>query len=438
MELLRAPILEGSWRTLVGATVSAVMPVEAPTPNDGRALRAVVLVGAAIRIAYVLTKWNKPLQLNDSYYYSGQAYQLAHGRLFRELFVDQPGAEHGPLTSILMAPVSWGDDYVRWQRLVTVASGIALVWLLGKLGTRLGGRRVGLCAAGIGAVAPTLWMNDGLVMSESISMLLVACVLWFALDAAERGERRSLAALGVVLGLGALARSELALLVPLVLLWLAVCYRRRGARIMPAVLPVAAVASLVLLPWVAFNLARFERPVVLTTNDGTTWLGANCDGAFRGESLGGWTLDCVVGDPLYRMDEEPSVRSARHRSLAVRYVRDHLGDVPRVVLARLGRTLDLYGLADLVHQDVGEERPRWAAWAGVVSFWLMAPAALFGARLLRRRDRWLLALPCVLVVFTTVLFYGGHRIRSSAEPVLVLLAALALSHALRPRRSRLP
>lgn len=403
------------------------MPVEAITPSHGRAVRAAVLAGAAIRIGYLLTKWNQPLRLNDSYYYSGQAYQLAHGRLFRELFVDQPGAEHGPLTSLLMAPFSWGDDFVRWQRMVTVACGITLVWLLGRLGTRLGGRRVGVAAAAIAAVAPTLWMNDGLVMSESVSMLLVACVLWFALDTVERDDRRSQVALGVALGLGALARSELVLLIPLVLLWLVIARRRRGDARLRAVLPVALVAAAVLLPWVAFNLARFEEPVLLTTNDGTTWLGANCADSYHGATMGGWTVLCVVADPDYSPDEEPSVRSARQRSLAVHYVRDHLSDVPGVVLARVGRTLDLYGLRDLVHQDVGEERPRWAAWAGVVSFWLLAAAAVLGARLVRRRDRWLLLLPVLLVLCTTVLFYGGHRIRSSAEPTVVLLAAVAVA-----------
>ena len=144
-----------------GATVTTAMRTQPFTANDRRALRLLVGLGAAIRIVYVLTKWNRPLGLNDSLYYSGQAYQLAHGSLFRELFVNQPGAEHGPLTSLLMAPVSFGDDYVRWQRLVTLACGIALVWLLGKLGARLGGSKVGICAAGIAAVAPNLWMNDG-------------------------------------------------------------------------------------------------------------------------------------------------------------------------------------------------------------------------------------------------------------------------------------
>ena len=404
------------------------------TANDRRVVRLLVALGAAIRVVHVLTKWNRPLGLNDSLYYSGQAYQLAHGTLFRELFVNQPGAEHGPLTSLLMAPVSFGDDYARWQRLVTLGCGIALVCLLAKLGARLGGPKAAICAAGIAAIAPNLWMNDGLVMSESISMLLVACVLWFAPDAVDVATRRSFVLLGVALGLAALARSELIVLVPLVLLWLGLCRRRQSAAVWQAVVPVAAVVAVVLLPWVAFNLARFENPVLLTTNDGTTWLGSNCDPTYRGQSIGGWSFVCVVSDPEYRMDEEPSVRSARQRSMAMHYVRGHLSDVPVVVLARIGRTLDLYGQRDLILQDVGEERPRWAAWAGVVSFWVMAVMSVLGARLLGRRDRWLLLLPCLVVLCTTVLFYGGHRIRSTAEPTLVLLSAIWLAAMIEQRR----
>lgn len=406
------------------------------TPSDARAMRSLVVVGAVVRVTYWLTKWNVPLSLNDSIYYSGQARQLAQGRLFRELFVDRPGAEHGPLTSLLMAPVSFGDDFLRWQRCVTVVCGIALVWVLGMLGARLGGSRVGVVAAGIAAIAPNLWVNDGLVMSESVSMLLVACVMWCTLDAVERSTTRSFVLLGVALGLATLARSELALLAPLVLIWVAVCRRRAGVSMWAALVTVAASAALVLLPWLAFNLARFENPVLLTTNDGTTWLGANCDDTYSGEVLGGWSLNCVIADPDYQYDEEPSVRSSRQRAIAVSYVRQHLTDVPKVVLARVGRTLDLHGLSDLVHQDVGEERPEWVAWAGIGSFWLMAVASIVGARRLGRRHRWLLLAPFVVVLCTTVLFYGGHRIRSSAEPSLVLLTAVAVTAAVEAARRR--
>jgi hypothetical protein len=34
--------------------------------------------------------------------------------------------------------------------------------------------------------------------------------------------------------------------------------------------------------------------------------------------------------------------------------------------------------------------------------------------------------PCAVVLFTTVLYYGGHRIRSSMEPTVVLGASLVL------------
>jgi 4-amino-4-deoxy-L-arabinose transferase-like glycosyltransferase len=390
-------------------------------------LRVVVGVGAAVRIAYWLTKWNHALLLNDSWYYSGQARQLAQGTWFRELFVNQPGAEHGPLTSLLMAPVSYGANYWNWQRLVTVATGIALVWVIGRLAHEWWGPRVAVVAAGIAAVYPNLWMNDGLVMSESISMLLVALSLWAAWRAAHapvEGLTRSMLVLGGALGLATLARSELALFVPLVLVWVAVVRRRSDAAWRPVVLG-AVVAALVVAPWVGFNLARFERPVLLTTNDGTTLLGANCDDVYHGTDLGGWSIFCVT-DANYRQDEEPSVRSARQRSQALHYARSHLRSLPRVATARVARTLDLYGFSNLVHQDTGEERPEWAVWVGIVMFWLLAAAAILGARRANRRLRWLLAQPMLVALATTVLFYGAHRIRSSAEPAIVLLAAVGV------------
>jgi 4-amino-4-deoxy-L-arabinose transferase-like glycosyltransferase len=404
--------------------------VTAPEPMSRRPLAGVVLLAAAIRVAYWVTKWDQTLLFNDSVYYSGQARQLFEGTWFREVFFDRPGAEHGPLTSLLMSPLSFGTDYHRWQRLVTVTTGVLLVWVLGRLVTELAGSRAGLIAALVAAVYPNFWMNDGLVMSESISMLLVTLSLWAAWRAAQapdgRGAVRTTVLLGLVLGFAMLARSELLLFVPLLLAWLLVVRRRARRSWRPAVLALV-VSGGVVLPWVAFNMARFERPVFLTTNDGTTWLGANCDDMYHGGNSGGWTVLCITADPAYRPDEEPSVRSARQRSLAVHYVRGHLGDVPGVVIHRVGRTLDVYGLSDLLHQDVGEERPRWAAWAGIVMFWGLAVLSVLGAIGAPRRVWTLLVVPICVVLATTVLFYGGHRIRSTAEPSLVALSAMAVA-----------
>lgn len=433
-----------------------------PEPRSGRfplGLALITLVGACWRLGVLaFDKWNQPLLLNDSLYYSAQARQLVDGIWFREIFVDRPGAEHGPLTSVLLAGVSWVDQPVPWQRLVTVLCGIATIVVIGLLGRRIGGDRVGLVAAAIAAVYPNLWMNDGLVMSESVSVLMVSLALWAAhrllteVDARTvtpvgavgssmaRPARAAAAAAvvaGVLAGLAALARSELALLTPAVMVLVAIRLLRgrpagtRWVRSLMLPLVVGLSSLLTVAPWVVFNMVRFEETVTLTTNDGTTLLGSYCDASFSGPNIGGWSLLCVVADPDYSMDEEPSVRSARQRDLAIDYAKEHVGDLPKVVVARIGRTLDLYGLDSLVAQDVGEERYRWASWAGIVMWWVLAVAAVVGGVVLRRRTApttwplWLLLCPVASVTITTVVFYGGHRIRSSMEPTVIVLAALA-------------
>lgn len=461
------------------------MHVADPAPHPGfrRGLLAALVLGACWRVGVlVVDKWHQPVLLNDSMYYSAQATQLAQGTWFREIFVDRPGAEHGPLTSVLMALVSWGDDPMPWQRLVTVVCGIATIAVIGLVGRRVGGPRVGVVAAAIAAAYPNLWMNDGLIMSESVSTLAVSVVLLAGLRVVAAPSPAAAALAGLAAGLAALARSELALLVPGValVLWTvlrphapsearvsrpaeglaatrgcadhtgapahsgrggpggtgvpdetggetggsapAPATRRRWA--LAGLVVVTAVATMA--PWMVFNLARFERPVLLTTNDGTTLLGSYCDDSFGGPGIGGWSLACVVADPDYAMDEEPSVRSARQRDLATTYARNHLWQLPKVLVARIGRTVDLYGLDSLVHQDVGEERYRWASWAGIVSWWGLGLLAVVGFRRLRGATRALLLLPCIAVAVTTVVFYGGHRIRSSMEPVVVVTASVAI------------
>ena len=60
--------------------------------------------------------------------------------------------------------------------------GVATVAVIGIAGRRLAGPLAGLVAAAIAAVYPNLWINDSLVMSESLALLIVAVALVVALD----------------------------------------------------------------------------------------------------------------------------------------------------------------------------------------------------------------------------------------------------------------
>ena len=54
--------------------------------------------------------------------------------------------------------------------------------------------------------------------------------------------------------------------------------------------------------------------------------------------------------------------------------------------------------------------------------------------MLRRRDRYVLLIPVLIALVATIVIYGGHRIRSSAEPSIVVFAAVAIDRWVTRRR----
>ena len=383
-------------------------------------LAACAAAGAAVRLAVYFGYYrNRDLGYNDAGYYSQTAVSLAQGHWFVDL-IGRPAAEHGPVTTLLLAPVSGMGSPVNWQRLVTVVTGVATVAVIGLVGRRLGGEKVGLVAAAVAALYPGLWLNDGLVMSESIGALTVVLWMLASLVWQARPSPRSAVLMGAAAGVAALTRPELAVLMVAAVgagWWV-------GGDRRPLMAGLAVVGGLaVLARWVAFNVTRFEHPVILTTNAGTTLRGANCDAVYEGRRLGSWALECLFIDPdVGRM--EGSVRDTRWRADGIDYARDHAGRLPVVVAARLGRSFDLYGVGYQVDEDLRDGRPRRGVWAAVVSFWVLAVLAFIGQRRASRFGRLLLWAPVGAVLLAAVVFYGGHRIRTAMEPSVVLGAAL--------------
>jgi Dolichyl-phosphate-mannose-protein mannosyltransferase len=384
---------------------------------------AACAAGAAVVRLAVYFRYYRATQFgfNDAPYYSQTAIALADGRGFVD-FAGRPAAEHGPVTTLLLAPVSWIDTPEDWQRLVTVLTGVAAVVVIGLVGRRLGGDRVGLVAAALAALYPGLWLNDGLVMSESPGALSVALWMLAALVWHARPTPVWAAVMGLAAGVAALTRPELGVLM---FAGVVAAWRLGGDRRWLMAALAAAAGLLVLAPWVAFNLGRFERPVILTTNDGTTLRGANCDPTYEGRALGSWAVECLVIDPGVA-GMEGSLRGARWRADGIEYARDHAGRIPVVMLARLGRSLDLYGLGYQVDEDMRDGRPRLGSWAAIVSFWVLAALAVVGQRRATPFGRFVLWAPVAAVLLTAVVFYGGHRVRTAMEPSVVLGAALAV------------
>jgi 4-amino-4-deoxy-L-arabinose transferase-like glycosyltransferase len=429
----------------------------------GRVLLVIVAVAFGVRVAYVAIAKAGPCPVvlpggarfgstpskcerGDEIFYNSEANYVADGHGFNEPFAtltnpgtkSPPAADHPPLTVFVLAPVSWLTDHaplswvikeplhdhVREHRYTMVLLGTLVVALVGLLGRRIGGETVGLVAAAIAALSPNIWVNDGLVMSETVTVLTVTAALLGALWWRDRPSWRRAAVVGAVCGLAALARVEFALLVPLLAVVVACTLPQPWAVRRKQAFVAVAAALVVISPWVGFNLARFRDPTFVSTNDGLTLAGANCDAVYRGSATGFWSLGCAA-DP--GPGDQSQVASAlRHRGLA--YMKDHASRIPLVVLARVGRTWSLFRPVDMVKFNTGEDREEWVTRLGLIVYYPTLLLAIAGALALwRRRARgllWVLIVPAVIVTLNTVVTYGQTRFRAGAEPSLALLAAV--------------
>lgn len=393
-----------------------------------------IIAGAALvlRAVYIVTVTRNETAAYDNVYYVNQAKIVGAGHGWRTLLKPEENADHPPLTVLALAPVSRLTDGDEDAMRVTVALvGVAAVVLVGLIGREVAGERVGLLAAGIAALYPNLWMNDGLVMAEAFSALFVAATVLLALRIARAPSVPRAVGLGLVCGLAMLSRGELALLVPLValpVLWrLRDVTRRRRLELAGVTV---LVAGLTIAPWVAYNLSRFDDPVFLSTGDGGVLLGANCDAVYSGDLIGFWDVDCAADGLLD--GEDGSKDSSNQRRLAFEYIGDHLERVPVVMAARVGRAFSLYAPGQMAAANAGEGRPRWASWLGFATYWALVPAAVYGVLLLRRRGVALLPLlvPVAIVVVVTAFSYGIVRFRVPAEVSLVVLGAVGADAAL--------
>jgi 4-amino-4-deoxy-L-arabinose transferase-like glycosyltransferase len=299
---------------------------------------------------------------------------------------------------------------------------------VGVLGRRVGGDRVGLLAAAIAAVYPLLWVNDATVLSESLYGLLIALALIAAYRVIDRPTAGRAAALGAVVALAALTRSEALALAPLLVLPVAWRARWRG------IAAAALAGALLMAPWLVRNSIAFDHPVLISNNSGSLLAGANCDATYHGRFIGLWRIDCIPSG----VGGNEAERAAVYRSRGIDYARDHAGRVPAVAAVRVLRTWDFWVPHDQAIYETLESRDRTVEYIGVGAYYLLLPFAITGVLLLRRRREpvWILLAPAVLVTVSSLVGYGLTRFRLAAEIPIVVLASLTLLELQRRARAR--
>ena len=386
-------------------------------------------LAAAMRVGYVLLAAPGRLPFpSDALWYHLQSRLIAHGHWFVNPFtfgrVGPPPATavHPPLYPlVLAAAVRVGVSSVQAEQLLGAAIGVGTVVLASVLAGKLAGPRAALVTGLLAAVSPALWVTDGGVLSEGLLSLLVVAALLVAVQQHRRPSLVGGGALGALIGLAALTRAEAILLVPLLVIPL-VARRVTWSLPRPAWAGCAlAATALVLAPWLIRNAVTFQRPVTLSTGDGTL-AGSNCAVTYGGTNLGLWSTSCYPPPP----PGDESVVTGFWRDEGIRYAEHRLSRLPVVLAARVGREWSLFRPLQNARIERDDGRPLWASEAAVVGFWIVLIPAVAGGLVLRRRREplWILLMPLVVVTATAAAVWGAIRFRAPAEVALVVLAGI--------------
>ena len=315
-----------------------------------RLLIAIAVAGIAIRTGFVLGFKRHFVLRSDNFVYHHTANLMVEGKgiinpvqYFAKPSVITPMADHPPAYWFYLAAWSaLGFKSVLSHQLVTCLLGGVTVILAGLIGRRLANARVGLIAAGLVAVYACLWINDALVMSETLAVVATGLLLIAAYRLLDRPSIGNAALLGLSCGFAALCRAELLLFLPIAALPVLI---RIGRQTTPGVrfavkrtlslgVVVGVVAAAVMAPWIARNLSSFKEPVYLSTGLGITLAYSNCDETYYGDFLGSFNFYCPG---KFTPGQDPSVDDIAFRKKVSAYVSAHKSRVPVVLAARFGR-----------------------------------------------------------------------------------------------------
>lgn len=434
-------------------------------------LACIATLGLLVRLGYVIfVERNTPLS-GDEFYYHQAARLIVDGLGFTEpyrylyggeqellLVADpsqavrtansdlpvghiEPTAGHPPLWVLFLSGVTLvGLKSIFSQQLVGALIGASGVLAVGWAGKQMSNPRTGLLAASLAAGYAFLWLNDGLLMSESLVIVLTASAIGIAIRFNRTPSWFWGVSLGLVGGLAALTRAELLLALPLLALPI---LRKEGFSYIQRFrlyAGVGIVALAVLSPWVVRNITSFEEPVLLSNGSGILLAQTNCDETYFGDKKGYWEYLCGLPQPV-GPDGQPvdeATRDAEYRQRGLKYASQHWAHlVTHAAPRRVARLWGVYAPIDQLRADkLVEGRSYPISMLGYFQYWVLIPLAIAGAIHLRRSGKPLLPIMIwpSLATLIALLAMGATRYRVPAEVSLVLLAGALLDHVFERRR----
>ncbi len=295
-----------------------------------------------------------------------------------------------------------------------------------------------LFGAIICALHPLHWILAGMLFAETLYFAALVALLLLCVRTSPDCSVLRAVAIGVVIGVIALLRSEAVLYLGLVPLWMLSwrISRRRRAILTSAIL---AGGILTMSPWWVRNYMVFHRFIPLTTNGGVVlWHGNNP--LARGGTVDAlpenWRGDPPPPDIFYRGWSSLSELESgdRFRREAIRWIRENPGRFLLLLPRKAVRMLRV--------DARGNFRDAGVNWSLNLPYGIVLGIAVWGAILIRRRGGgvYLLCTPLIVTTVACLITEGSTRygapisisVAVLAAPAFVELCQRALDHVTEP------
>ena len=404
--------------------------------KDAALFGAIVLFAFTLRLTYILQLQDNPTfnyPHMDELYHDDWAQAIAAG----ETFIEGPYFR-APLYPAFLAAIYkvFGVGYLL-PRIIQGILGSLSCGVLFLIGRRIFGRAIGAVA---GFVAGSYWMLiyfDGELLIPSLIVFLDLLLIWVLLWTVRTPRAVVYGLAGITLGLSAIARPNILLFGPALVVWLAIMYRRQLRRALLYITCLTSGCLLVVLPITVRNYVVGNDLVLIASQGGVNfYIGNNPE-------ADGWAA-VVPGTPpgwwsgYYATIER--AEEARGRELKPSEVSQYYFEQAReFIFTQPGKYCALLGL---------KLRLFWSRWeisnnkfiyfqtehfTPIVKylplgFAVLGPLGILGLVMCWRRRMELFPLWGFVVVYmvSVVLFFCNARYRTPILPPLILLAVWAI------------
>lgn len=231
-----------------------------------RICAALTALALAIRIAImwipgnsVKTPWSGG---GDMEAYVLLAKNLVTGRGYTYAYL--PTAFRAPGYPFFLASMMelFGEHFVLAARILQGVAGLVAAYFCMRTARILFGKRAGQFALLATLFCPTLLYFSGEILTEGLTSFFLALFLWAFAEDTQHANSKTAAAMGCIVGLGALVRANMALLGLVALAGGYVARPTWRAKRELVIVPVCA--GLILAPWIIRNWAVFGSPLLST------------------------------------------------------------------------------------------------------------------------------------------------------------------------------